>query len=348
MINAALTPKHGAMLYSSPRHIRRKRRMTAVVGVKCDGGVVLCADAQETSGAMKLPIQKLVPYQTEWYRAGIGGSGFDGDIIDMLVERLLGKLDKGNAYDTPSKMRLAMESVLVDAYGKLIKTAWPEQSIETEVDLLIALHAQNSGDVVLLKSHRTCVRILSTFDIIGAGDVMKYVALNLFRPNMPISQGVLLSIHLVGLAKKYVEGCGGPIQTLIITPERGPEVENAEGVERKERFFDSLNEILGEIILTAPDTWLSNEKFLGILNDAFGRIKDLRERYWAEAYESDLIRAMTDHVSYQAQAYWKFPAGSEGRLTQRVIDMMWEANERHMQAARKRQDEAEKETGGES
>jgi ATP-dependent protease HslVU (ClpYQ) peptidase subunit len=184
--------------------------MTIVAGFKCEGGVVLCADTQETAGKdLKWSTTKLTTYDKKWCQAGFGGSGM-GQIADMLIERLKEELDNG--YDNISRIRNGIRSTLRNAYETEIKQL-PYPDEDKVVDLLIALRPKAQQGSVLVACHCAVDREIYSYEVIGAGEILRYVAENLYRSDLPISQGVLLGVHLVSLAKTSLKAF---LETLML------------------------------------------------------------------------------------------------------------------------------------
>lgn len=156
---------------------RERKRMTIAVGFKCQGGVVLCADTQETAGDLKWPVEKVVSYEKEWCQAGFAGAD-DGDIADTLIQRLQENLHR--RYDSIEKVRTYIRMTLQAVYKNEIDLL-PYPDSEKTVRLLIAVRPKAQQEVTMFKTLGPVVKEISTFEVIGVGDVVRYVAANLYR-----------------------------------------------------------------------------------------------------------------------------------------------------------------------
>jgi 20S proteasome alpha/beta subunit len=285
------------------RSRQRRRAVTIVAGFKCQGGVVLCADTQETSGNMKWPVEKLVAYEKEWCQIGFAGSD-DGDIADMLIQRLQEGLNR--RYDSIEKVRTYIRMTLQALYKNEINLLpWSEEA--KTVRLLIAVRPKAQQEVTLFKALGPVLKEISAFEVIGAGEVVRYVAANLYRDDLPISQGVLLGNHLVSLAKKFVDGVSGDTHILTITAEGGVSFERSEYSQRQEHFFDGFNEALKSLMLSCPDTSIPKQEISKRLTAFAKDIKELRASYFRDIQNESLRHALSGKG--QGDVYSRFPIG---------------------------------------
>lgn len=280
--------------------------MTIAAGFKCSTGVVLSADTEESAEDLKWSVEKLSIYNEEWCQAGFSGAGF-GDLVDMIIQRIKQELDRG--YDNIKDVQECIQSTLLAVYKNEI-SLHPYSEEDKIVHLLIAIHPKSEQEVTLLKAHATILREVSTYEIIGSGEVIRYVAENLYKSDLPMSQCVLLSIHLVNLAKKYVGGVGGNTNILSITSDGRVGIERIEDSKKQEQFFEQFNEALKDIFLFSPDTSIPNEQLDEKLELFIQTIKELRKGYFDDMMFTDLRRALTEPNSNKGHVYQRFPLGA--------------------------------------
>lgn len=317
---------------------RRRRRVTIVAGFKCQGGAVLCADTQETAQDIKLWVDKLKVYDKAWCQAGFAGSG-PSYIVDRLIERITQELDKG--YDELARVSACIRLALREVYENEVNPH-PEPPEDKIVRLLIAVRPRAQQGITLLKTDATIIHELPCYDIVGVGELVGYIAKSLYSPTLTLAQGVILSTHLVSIAKKYVDSVGGDTHILVITSDGRIGAERIEDSERKERFFDQFNEALKEITLLLPDTSVPTDEVFQRVEVAFRQLKELRERYFDEAIQSDLIQAMTDPDGYQGHTYEHFRLGTMFRIGSEAMQVYEEGNRKNHERARR---EHESKTG---
>jgi 20S proteasome alpha/beta subunit len=283
---------------------RRRKAVTIVAGFKCEGGVVLCADTEETAGEdLKWSTTKVSIYDREWCQAGFGGSGF-GKIADMLVERLKEDLDKG--YNDLYMIRKAIRRTLLAAYDGEIKQL-PYKERDKVVELLIALRPKKQQGVTLLTTHCAVDGEVHLYEVIGAGERLRHVVENLYRSDLPIGQAVLLGVHLVSLAKKYIGGVDGDTDVVILTSNGGISLERRKFSQMQERFFEQFNEALKELMLSVPDTSIRDKEVNQKLTAFAKDIKELRARYFRDIQNESLRHALSGKG--QGDVYSRFPIG---------------------------------------
>jgi hypothetical protein len=66
------------------------RSMTYIAAFKCLGGVVICADTQETIGDYKQYTEKLLVVPNAAYPLAVGGAGA-GDVVEPIIDKIIHK-----------------------------------------------------------------------------------------------------------------------------------------------------------------------------------------------------------------------------------------------------------------
>jgi ATP-dependent protease HslVU (ClpYQ) peptidase subunit len=61
--------------------------MTFIASFRCHGGIVMCADSQETIGDYKLIVEKLTPVDAGKYTIALGAAGL-GNLADSLLDQV--------------------------------------------------------------------------------------------------------------------------------------------------------------------------------------------------------------------------------------------------------------------
>src|SRR6266404_8245061 len=69
----------------------RGRSMTYIAAFRCDRGIVLCADTQETRGDYKSYVEKISIIEDRLYPLAIGGAGV-ADIIDGVTQEIIERI----------------------------------------------------------------------------------------------------------------------------------------------------------------------------------------------------------------------------------------------------------------
>lgn len=265
---------------------RRRKAVTIVAGFKCEGGVVLCADTQETAQDIKLWVEKLSLYKQDWCQAGFGGSGH-GDMVEMLVQRIKAELDKG--YDSLTEVRDCIRLALREGYEHEIRHH-PDPPEEKVVTLLLAIRPRAEQRMTLFKSTGPVLLEIPEYEVVGVGELVRYIAKNLYRPGLPISQAVVLGVHLVSLAKKYVDSVGGDTHVLVLTSDGRVNLERKEFSQKQEEFFEQFNEALKDLMLSCPDTSICNEEVFKKLAVFIEEITKLRIDYHRDMMNDESLK----------------------------------------------------------
>lgn len=262
-----------------PRRSRSRRRtLTLVAGFKCWGGVVLSADTQETAEDLKSYVEKLEVYDKPWCQIGMAGSG-TAELVELLVNNIKEELDHRKPVKH-KKVHKLIESVLVAAYRETgaIGTYPVEKEEDKRVVLLIAARPAKEDQVSLWKSTASVLNPVNGFSVIGVGEVVNYIAENCYRTDITLNQAVLLSNHLLHLAKKYVDGVGGENHSLVVTDEGNIRKESLIDTEHRERFYTEFNKAVGELTLSCPDTSMPPHMIRDKLNRFVEQVWELRQQ----------------------------------------------------------------------
>lgn len=171
--------------------------MTLIAGFRCNGGVpggvVLSADSYESDRLNKGQANKLVEYRRDWCTVGIAGAGDDSDVIDATVERIIDELE-GYKPTTLSDIKSAVREALKDLPHS-------DNSANLLISVCPAVDPHASLWVVADRCLHTATR---GHEVRGIGSMIRFVAEQLYKPDISLYDGVLLSVHLLRLANKYV------------------------------------------------------------------------------------------------------------------------------------------------
>lgn len=196
-------------LWKLPRPDRKRlleeRAMTIAVGIKCNEGVVFCADRQITDAAgLKYERDKILCKESrlEGHKVSLmftfaGNPDAARTICDDLWERLQGV--------RASQIQRTVKAAFKNRYSKGLKTLIAISRAEAE-PIMYRTEAERVYDAAI--------------EYIGAGDssVVRYLA-KLFvetETGVSLTQAKLIGCLLVSAANRSVEGCsGGPDLAVI-------------------------------------------------------------------------------------------------------------------------------------
>lgn len=194
--------------------------MTIGVGFVCPDGIVICADTEMSNGFMKFSENKIYPF-------GLRGSKgqcalaitYAGNQALMKSFRdRLSVVIRDPAFDAnPDSVEEIVKDTLQGMGGSLFDSAG-----NPDLYLLCGI-AQKGHRPVMLKAQASTVhRVDDGFDFVGVGDssVVRFLSKVLGTSTVSsIGTGAKLGTYIVAQAKKYVSGCGGDTDILLINPD---------------------------------------------------------------------------------------------------------------------------------
>ena len=288
-----------------PKALRRvSRPMTLIAGLKCNEGFSLLADSQETvtiEGVdYRVTRQKLVPIQAGQVQVAIAGAG-DGDLIDAFVERFKRTLSGSQIRELDSFRELFKNEIFAFAKEQHIRIG----KIHDKLRFLAAAYAPDEQFAVWRTAAGEPIEVQDKA-LVGFNDRRYEYALdNLYRPGIPMSQGVFLGLYLMWLGEQTSNSIKAPITVATLTRAgiRFEDQNKVNRIDQKVRLFTAQFE---RQFLACSDTGLQNSEFADSFKD-FGRtIVQFRSdfiREWAE-------RAIENGLDRMVEAWNEAPAGT--------------------------------------
>jgi 20S proteasome alpha/beta subunit len=180
--------------------------MTVVVGLRCESGIVLCADQQVSApGAFKYNECKINTETISDESVIFAYSGLPS-LAREAREKITKKLEGVRvSYDSVYR---ASDEVLTDM-GRLYA--------QMELQMLIGT-AVLFEESTLLKFDGKGLHVADDYNFLGVGDssLLRFLAEAMYSKQMNNTDAVNLAIYLVRKAEKYIDGCGGPIDAAIL------------------------------------------------------------------------------------------------------------------------------------
>ena len=170
------------------------KRVTLIAAFRCDGGVILCADSQETVGDYRVNVKKIEPAATGVYRAVIGGAGH-GPLIDGFAERLRDELATWTGGLKPPDLKRNIRKLLLDYHRNEVAVT-PIKRKDKEIRFIICIRDASTGYVHLWETRGPTLKTIERFSLIGFEDaIYTHEVDRLYRSNAPILRCILLGIH---------------------------------------------------------------------------------------------------------------------------------------------------------
>lgn len=262
--------------------------MTIAAGFPCQTGLIICADTQETiAGYVKTDTEKIKLFQSadKKYNVVFTGAG-NGDLIDSAVDEMIAALET----EKPEgflRIALLLKQTMLKVFRDCIQ---PYASFPTDdrpsVTMLIGV--QSARSTVLYKAAGTSFRPLREPECIGFGIALgKSLIKQLFRPEMSIDEAALAALYVLHQAKRWVDGCGGNSDILLLTHEGEILRMGTEWVTSLETHFDEFNRHLGPLRIACADRHKEPRDFDKIMDEFDYQIQRLRGKFVAEMFTSD-------------------------------------------------------------
>jgi 20S proteasome alpha/beta subunit len=209
--------------------------MTIAIGLKCDGGIVLCADRHMTFQGLgyKYPEVKLDAMAGGEWVVGYGYAGMPElwkDAVKQINAQLaqyIGKIIGGDAV-------AEIASSVFDGMGDLT----------SQLYMLIAVWSEPEGGK-LYKFMGSDVLPAQDFECLGVGDtsLVRFLKHRCLPNHPPLDLGIGAGIYFIKKAKDFIRDCGGETDVLVI---RGPNPYwvKAEDISKIERDIDAKEAIM--------------------------------------------------------------------------------------------------------
>ncbi len=203
---------------SKPRRLLKVRPMTIAAGFPCVGGLVLCADTQETiSGYVKVNTGKMTSLENHVTNIVFTGAG-DTELIEMTIQRMeqalfLNNHGSGAAWSIEQILR----DSLVESFNQCVTpyASFPSDQ-HPNADLLIGV--QFSAATSLYRGTGTTLRRVCGPEVVGAGVVLaKALTAQFFDPTMSLVQAGIVALYILHQTKTWVDGCGGNSDILLLS-----------------------------------------------------------------------------------------------------------------------------------
>jgi hypothetical protein len=285
--------------------------LTIAAAFPCRDGLVICADTQEIiPGYVKTDTEKMRVMQGPLFNMVFTGAG-DSDLIEMTVQEMdiaLKKSKGSGEWD----IRVALKSALLDVFNKHILPD-PDILPEDRPELLIAL--QYDAATLAYKTKGTKFRRLHSAACVGRGIILaKSLIARLFDSKMPLSQGSLVALYVLNQTKRWVDGCGGKSDVLLLS-DRNRSIARfpTNEVESLEKHFDEFDEYVRPLPIAAADRNLPHDHFDELMKQFGINMLSLRAKFME--FE-ELARRLSALTGTDVQGAITSPAPSESDSSQ--------------------------------
>jgi hypothetical protein len=189
--------------------------MTVGIGFQCLDGVVLCSDRQITkSGGLKYEEQKIFEGYYENLQCACAYA-HNPDIARNVFDEIFRSLV--NVFQRCHRQQIALSDALQETVEDVMR-----RRKDKNTELLIAFRSEKMGMPPLFFCVRGLVVVKGEREYIGVGDssALRYVAELLGSFQLTLEQAKLAGLYMVGLASRFIDGCGGTDLLMMPRTER--------------------------------------------------------------------------------------------------------------------------------
>ena len=259
--------------------------MTIIAGFRCQDGIVVCADTQETSGPAKRNVPKLeFTHGPTWsaeqnkminhdLALAMCGAG-DGPFVDKVASRawdaLRGVADIYEASD-------AVESMIKETYREFGQIYQPGSFPQAELVYGITIGGQSrlfqaSGPLVNEKSYAS-----SGIGYYLADFLAGRMGADGEHGWLTTRQCVAVAAYILFQAKEHVEGCGGNSHIAVLRESESSGMVDFQLVEHLTEYLKRADGFLGEILLATADFTMADSVLTEKIESLIGTIKYVRD-----------------------------------------------------------------------
>jgi 20S proteasome alpha/beta subunit len=280
--------------------------MTYIAAFGCVGGIVMCADTQETRGEYKNYVEKIEIVDDLSYPLAIGGAGVE-DILKPFMQEIVERVMTSKPA-TKAALQAEIKATIKKVYEYDVPALVLKKQHLTPQFLIAAKPSQDEPCIFpvigkrLYKEQRRA--------IIGYPSAYNQGLLKrLHRDDLPMQQAVMLAIYLVSQSKKYDEGVGGDTQ-IVVVRDNGARIDDPQYVKQFDVFIGEFLALIDHLFLNCVDVSIPPDSvFPGKLAEFGEKVKALRSKALVFSAAHTLERTFND-PTYKGDPYPKTFPGS--------------------------------------
>jgi hypothetical protein len=235
--------------------------VTVAAGFRCQDGIVLCADTQESIlSYTKSSTQKLQTWELDDITISFAGAG-DALLDDMIAQETVGAIVMQKPKDWDGFKRVFNGVMLKIVKKHLIPLAAFKNEQRPSADMLIAVQFQDGA--LLFKSRDTLMRVVYGAECVGSGELLfQSFRDRLYSPSFNLAVTSKLAIYILNQIKRHVDGCGGNTDIALLN-NKGRKLAriSTDEVEKLEQDFNKFDEATKLLLFSFPDSSLTSEQF---------------------------------------------------------------------------------------
>ncbi len=255
--------------------------MTIIAGFKCQDGVVVCADTQETVGSISKRNVPKLRFERTGAVAKILSNALDismafcgaghGPFIDKLVDGA--RIATKGAEDINAASE-AIEDYIKNTYADFGRIYQPSQCPEVELIYGITV----LGESRLFHATGPIVNQKDQYTSGGVGYYMAdFLASYMYDAGITVQQAVVLAAYILFQAKEHVDGCGGDSHIAVLRENGKSRLIDAIRVDKITELLKRTNREIGKVLLASADFTQSKAQFINTTKAATNAIVVSRE-----------------------------------------------------------------------
>ncbi|MGB7282168.1 MAG: hypothetical protein WBE13_07900 [Candidatus Acidiferrum sp.] len=320
-----------------------RKRVTFISAFRCNEGIVLGADSQETYGDYKLTVDKLKPIHVGDYQVALGGCGI-GDLVDSLCDHASEWVEDWHVESEREILHLLRPKVR--EFYQVEVSAYPGKQSDKRITALLCIKHTKCSSSFLFELRGSTVRKAPEFSLIGWDlPILQHFVRRLYKPSMPISQGVLLTLYLFSLVSSTVTVVGGETR-ILIARDNGIWIHDRLFVEKIQENIRIFTALIDKLVLSCPDTSLSTEQFESLMKEFMDTTRHIRKEYLHEMAHLALWNAVRN-PEFGGDSYGVIPLGTSisypnGEVTEATKEERQKLKEDIEWAEKKKQEMSQK------
>jgi hypothetical protein len=232
--------------------------VTIIAGFRCQEGIVVCADTQETSGTAKRSVSKLQCFHGPV--AGQDGNGLvnpdlalaicgagDGPFIDKIASQAWDSIRfVTNVWEASERI----ESMIKETYREYGEIFQPGKC--PQVDLIYGITIGGASELFEANGPVVNERGYASH---GIGYYLADFLTSKMRGDgyLTIRQTVILAAYILFQAKEHVEGCGGDSHIAVLRESESSGMVDSRLIQHLDDYLRTADRFTGEILLTGAD-----------------------------------------------------------------------------------------------
>lgn len=252
--------------------------MTIVAGFRFNGGVILCADTQETiDNYSKTWTPKLVVKPTPWYArdsanelmVAFGGAG-DGPFTDKVIERAWRDVKTADSFDEACS---EIEKSIKNTHKEYRNLFQPGFLPQVELVYGVKMH----GKSTLFKAVGPLVKE-SDYAAAGVGQhLANFLTSHLHQRYLPARQAFILATYVLYQCIEHVDGCGGDRHIAALNETGNSRMVDPANINLVVNQLEEVRDAISILLLNAPDISIRPEDFEKDLAAVVEKIRFMRE-----------------------------------------------------------------------